>query len=205
MEPDKPSNDNSEQAASPLSVQRSSRADHIKAHRFKPGVSGNPRGRPKGVFKIAALRQLRKKLASGDTQLDAVVDSQIQQAMRQGKGSTLAATFLRDTVDGKPGVDGEDGSGSKDVTINIMWGGSEPAWTKEPARVPSHAIEIPASWGASPEEPAEESPSPLPAVDVAGKVLETENLAEPAARESQADRSSLSTLAREHKLEWPKP
>jgi uncharacterized protein DUF5681 len=202
MERNKSSNSNSGQAETALSVHPSSRADHIKAHRFKPGVSGNPRGRPKGVFKTAALRHLRKKLASGDTQLDAVVDSQIQQAMKQGKGSTLAATFLRDTVDGKPGVDGEDGSGSKDVTINIMWGGSEPAWTKEPRGSASGAIEIPASWGVSTEEPASEAASPLAVADVSEKV--SESPAKPAIDASQADRSGLSTLVREHPIDWPK-
>src|SRR5215467_3695508 len=68
---------------------------------YKPGQSGNPKGRPKSLFSRAARKHLRQSIAEFVTQLDAVIDAQIQQAIQ--KRCTQAATFLRDTVDGKPG------------------------------------------------------------------------------------------------------
>jgi len=94
--------------------------------RYPKGVSGNPAGRPKSVFAKAALKQLRKKIESGETKLELVVDAQVMKAIA---GSTRSAEFLRDTVDGKPGTVGE---GTTNVgTINILWAGQMPQWAGE--------------------------------------------------------------------------
>ncbi len=37
------------------SLKNSRRADHLKAHRFAPGQSGNPGGRPRGTTQFAEL------------------------------------------------------------------------------------------------------------------------------------------------------
>jgi hypothetical protein len=52
------------------------------------------------MFRRKAIRHLKAEIAAGVDQLDAVIDGQIQQAIE--KRDTVAATFLRDTVDGKP-------------------------------------------------------------------------------------------------------
>src|SRR5215469_5691865 len=59
---------------------------------FKPGQSGNPGGRPKGIFSRAARKHLRRQIGEGITQLDSVIDAQVQEAIE--KRSTQAATFL---------------------------------------------------------------------------------------------------------------
>src|SRR5271166_1152678 len=81
---------------------------------FKPGQSGNPGGRPKGLFSRAARKHLRRQIAEGVTQLDAVIDAQVQEAIE--KRCTQAATFLRDTVDGKPQADS---AGQIQIAIGI--------------------------------------------------------------------------------------
>ena len=75
-------------------------AAHLREHQFKPGESGNPSGRPKGIFGAAALRRLLRAGKEGESKLVEVIDAQIDKAIR--KHSTQAAGFLRDCVDGKP-------------------------------------------------------------------------------------------------------
>lgn len=48
------------------------------------------------------------------TQLDAVIDAQVQQAIE--KRCTQAAIFLRDTVDGRPG---NESAGADSISIDI--------------------------------------------------------------------------------------
>jgi hypothetical protein len=84
---------------------------------FKPGQSGNPNGRPKGLFSRAALRQLRQQVADGTKQVDCVVDSLIQKAINGA--DVPAATFLRDCTDGKPGP-AEGNNGPSNVEIRIV-------------------------------------------------------------------------------------
>ncbi len=90
-------------------------------HRFKPGQSGNPGGRPKGIFGKAVLRQLRKRAEKGETNLDAVVGAQVDKAI--AKGDTRAAEFLRDTVDGRPVA--ADDAGAADLSITLSFSGHE--------------------------------------------------------------------------------
>lgn len=69
---------------------------------FKPGRSGNPSGRPKGLVSKALLRHLRTK--TGDKrELDAVVEAIVNTAK---KGNAQAFCAIRDTVDGPPKQEG---------------------------------------------------------------------------------------------------
>jgi hypothetical protein len=93
---------------------------------WKPGQSGNPGGRPKTIFGKAALRQLRKRAENGETNLDAVVGTQVKKAIR--KGDTRAAEFLRDSIDGRPSAN--DSSTTNIGTVNILWAGEVPPWAQ---------------------------------------------------------------------------
>lgn len=68
---------------------------------FQPGQSGNPGGRPKRKLISDALKDmLEKVLESGDhTQAEAIGVAMIAAAI---SGDVKAATFVRDTVEGKP-------------------------------------------------------------------------------------------------------
>lgn len=65
---------------------------------FKPGISGNPGGRPRSAyFRKKALKQLRQEIAAGVDRGDTVLDAIVSKA---ADGDMIAAEFLRDTVDG---------------------------------------------------------------------------------------------------------
>src|SRR5215470_11456126 len=89
------------------------------------GVSGNPGGRPKGIFGKAALRQLRKRAEGGESKLIELIDAQIEKAI--SKGDTRSAEFLRDSVDGRPVA--EANQGTNIGTVNILIG-DLPGWAR---------------------------------------------------------------------------
>lgn len=97
---------------------------------FKPGQSGNLSGRPKGIFTKSALRQLRKRNENGERNVDSIVLTQIDMAKAQGKLSTRAAEFLRDTTDGPPVRERE---GISVGTVNVLFAGALPEWMQPPA------------------------------------------------------------------------
>lgn len=66
---------------------------------FKPGQSGNPGGRPKGIVRRALLRQFRTEVAAGVKRGDVMADAVMTKAE---SGDLATATFLRDTIDGLP-------------------------------------------------------------------------------------------------------
>jgi len=107
-----------------ITEKRRGRSENLRP--WPKGVSGNPGGRPRGIFGKAALRELRKRAASGETNLAAVVDAQVKKAIR--KGDTRAAEFLRDSVDGRPAAN--DSNSTNIGTVNILWGGQMPPWAQ---------------------------------------------------------------------------
>jgi hypothetical protein len=54
------------------SKQKPNKADHLKPHRFQPGVSGNPGGRPKGGINLhqRVENELLRQLADGTIKAD---------------------------------------------------------------------------------------------------------------------------------------
>jgi len=75
------------------------------ATRFRPGSTPNPGGRPKSAkFRREFVKQLRMEVAEGTTRLACIADGMIDKAMQD----VAAATFIRDTVDGKPSVNDGD-------------------------------------------------------------------------------------------------
>ena len=87
---------------------------------FKPGQSGNPGGRPKGIVARSARRHLRMEVASGVRQVDCMVDAQIQKAIADA--DTAAFIALRDTADGRPrsNDDGDSGNITSQIIIEIV-------------------------------------------------------------------------------------
>ena len=107
-----------------ITEKRKGRPENLRP--WPKGVSGNPGGRPRGIFGKATLRQLRKRAENGETNLDAVVGAQLKKAIR--KGDTRAAEFLRDSVDGRPSAN--DSERTNIGTVNIFWAGDVPEWAQ---------------------------------------------------------------------------
>src|SRR5664279_3842241 len=70
--------------------------DKIIPYRYKPGQSGNPSGRPKGLIGAALFKQLRK---SGGKDLELIIAGIISSAR---KGDAKAFSTIRDSIDGRP-------------------------------------------------------------------------------------------------------
>jgi hypothetical protein len=70
----------------------------ITPYRFKPGQSGNPSGRPKGLIGAALFKQLQK---SGGKDLERIVAGIIGSAAR---GNPKALAVIRDSIDGRPAL-----------------------------------------------------------------------------------------------------
>lgn len=103
-------------------------AAHLREHQFKPGESGNPSGRPKGIFGATALKRLPRAGKDGESKLVALIDAQIDKAIR--KRDTRAAEFLRDSVDGKPATGEAPAISAENLQINF--GTCEmPSWWPE--------------------------------------------------------------------------
>lgn len=109
------------------------KAAHLREHQFKPGESGNPSGRPKGIFGRAALRRLLRPGKDGEPRLVEVIDAQIDKAIR--RHSTQAAGFLRECVDGKPATSEANYIGSVNVQLNV-----EMPWAQQPAPIDTVAV-----------------------------------------------------------------
>ncbi len=70
--------------------------DKIIPYRYKPGQSGNPSGRPKGLIGAALFKQLRE---SGGKDLERIVAGIIVSAT---KADAKAFNAIRDSIDGRP-------------------------------------------------------------------------------------------------------
>jgi hypothetical protein len=116
------------------SSQRKGRADHLVEYRFKPGLSGNPGGRPKKrpistryalLADVEVPERIRKKLKlpKGATLADAGVVA-LYGAMAEGKHG--AAKEIREGIEGRApqriefsGPDGEEIKAKVDARLSV--------------------------------------------------------------------------------------
>lgn len=90
----------------------------LEKHKFKPGQSGNPGGRPKGQSLSALLRELLDEVQkNGKTLGESVSRALIAAAKR---GNVKAFNAIADRVDGKvPNkIEGADGG---PVKVEVVW------------------------------------------------------------------------------------
>lgn len=92
--------------------------DNIRAHRFKPGQSGNPKGRPKGS---SITPRLKRIVEENDGEIaDALVKSAIKNAL---KGDFRFWNAIMERVEGKVADriqhSGDDGG---PIQINVIRG-----------------------------------------------------------------------------------
>lgn len=81
------------------SAERPGPADHLRAHQWKKGQSGNPGGRPKGESITATLRRLLEQEHNGKTIQEILAERVIREAI---SGKYSFAKELLDRVDGRP-------------------------------------------------------------------------------------------------------
>jgi hypothetical protein len=125
-----------------ITKKRKGRPENLRP--WPKGVSGNPGGRPKGIFGEAALRQLRERAESGESKLIELINAQIDKAIH--KRDTRAAEFLRDSVDGRPTANDDNHQIGGGVTI--IWNGNIPPWALPPT------VELVAPKGESGDHPS---------------------------------------------------
>jgi hypothetical protein len=78
---------------------RNGKADHLKDHQWKKGVSGNPSGRPKGSISLEA--ELRKRLNNGE-EGEKIVEGLVTRALRSAlNGDWRFFNMILERVDGK--------------------------------------------------------------------------------------------------------
>src|ERR1051326_836235 len=73
-------------------------AEHLKAHRFEKGRSGNPGGRPKGRGVTAALRELGESEHNGKRLVDLFAELLFKQAL---SGKFSFAKEVLERLEGK--------------------------------------------------------------------------------------------------------
>ena len=85
------------------SSEKVGRGNPPQATRWKPGQSGNPKGRPKSITLSEALRLELAKVFPGDTQERTFAEVIAQQLVRSAAtGNILAAKEIADRTEGKP-------------------------------------------------------------------------------------------------------
>jgi hypothetical protein len=78
------------------------RLANLKGHKFKPGQSGNPKGRPRTRGLIAALKAaVAETIPDGRTIETALVDELVNEALR-GRRRLPALVEIFDRLEGRP-------------------------------------------------------------------------------------------------------
>jgi len=92
------------------------------AGRFPAGRSGNPGGRPKSsLVRRELLKAAKIEIAPGVTQLACMA----QGMMDKAASDVAAASFVRDTIDGKPQSDGSSNGTQISIAIAVESIGNE--------------------------------------------------------------------------------
>ena len=109
---------------------RISPTEHLRPYQFKPGQSGNPSGRPKGIVAKALRKELQRKIPGSDeTLLKAYVRKYVEEAIKECDAARFNS--IRDTLDGRPSAN--DSEGGNIGTVNIVYAGERPAWLPQPS------------------------------------------------------------------------
>jgi len=87
--------------------------DPLKEHQWKPGQSGNPKGRPKTDSVTRAIRSLLDDGISGEPLYEAIAKVAVQKALQ---GDRHFWQFVVDRIDGKV-LDQVNQSGEVEVTV----------------------------------------------------------------------------------------
>lgn len=82
--------------------QKPNAADHLMPHRFQPGVSGNPSGRPKGTLNISGRleKRLLKELKDGSMEINDVISALIREMKADPAKMTTFILKLMDRDEG---------------------------------------------------------------------------------------------------------
>lgn len=99
------------------------KADHLKGHRFKPGRSGNPGGRPKGAVSIVSM--IKKLLREDPERARKVAENILDRAAENDAKALGFARTLLERVDGPvpTQIEGADGG---PVEVVVTWPGQRP-------------------------------------------------------------------------------
>ena len=125
---------------------------------FKPGQSGNPGGRPKGIVARSVRKQLKVELAAGVRQVDCLADAMIQKAIR---GDVGAATFVRDTSDGRPGSSDDRDSSGVGFSVSVTFS-EDGSFTTGESPEPEQAVTGTPASNQPPTQPATTGRAALP-------------------------------------------
>jgi len=114
---------------------------NIEAHKWQPGQSGNPGGRPRtSIFRDALVRAITKLAKDKSGHQVELIDAIAQQLMAKAiKGDLAAIAMIADRTDGKP---------AQSVTVGGPDGGAIPITTLTPAENEKRIAEILAKTGA---------------------------------------------------------
>lgn len=93
-------------------IGRDTSPDVGKDTQFKPGVSGNPAGKPKGVphsktrlLRLLELTENLKNPVTGEIEGFTIAEQlDLQQIIKARKGDTKAYTVIMDRLEGKPNL-----------------------------------------------------------------------------------------------------
>ena len=103
---------------------------NIEPHKFKPGQSGNPAGRPKGVpntktrlQRILNLIEQHKNPVTGEMEAFTVAELlDMQQIIKARKGDTRAYQILLERLEGRPSQSVDLTTNGKDLPTPILNG-----------------------------------------------------------------------------------
>jgi hypothetical protein len=93
----------------PTSPKRRNPAAHLAAHRFQPGQSGNPGGRPKARSITTVLRERLDEAIAGDKDVRAAVERLVEAVLKQAiAGDLKALALLLERTEGPPPAKGDE-------------------------------------------------------------------------------------------------
>jgi|SRR5215470_1057707 len=78
------------------------RVENLRAHQYKPGKSGNPKGRPRTKGLLVALRSAIAEVTPEGKTIEQVIVEELLQEATQGRRKLQAIAEIFDRLEGKP-------------------------------------------------------------------------------------------------------